>query len=129
MTEKIISFSANEINSCEVSYPTQCPQNCSCYNRVVRCSHAHLKEIPYEQIPVDTEELYLDSNEIEEIPKEIVERFIYLVRIDLSYNKLRTIPANLFSNLTRLETLILSYNKIRCFETNSFKGLKNLRIL
>ena len=80
-------------------------------------------------MPIDTEELYLDANEIEEIPAELTKRLVYLLRIDLSYNKLRSISANLFSNLTRLETLILSYNKIRCLEPASFKGLKNLRIL
>jgi hypothetical protein len=122
-------FSAAEVDACDVSYPSHCPQNCSCYNHIVRCSHAQLTHIPYEQMPIDTEELYLDANEIEEIPVELTKRLVYLVRIDLSYNKLRAIAANLFSNLTRLETLILSYNKIRCLESSSFKGLKNLRIL
>lgn len=122
-------FLATENDSCDISYPNHCPQNCTCYNHVVRCSHAQLKQIPYEQMPIDTEELYLDANEIETIPEELTKRLIYLIRIDLSYNKLRVIQANLFSNLTRLETLILSYNKIQCLDSNSFKGLKNLRIL
>ena len=120
---------ANEVDTCDVSYPSQCPQNCSCYNRVVRCSHAHLTRIPYDQMPIDTEELYLDANEIEEIPADLTKRLTYLIRIDLSYNKLKSISANIFSNLTRLETLILSYNKIRCIDSAAFKGLKNLRIL
>ncbi|CAF5076951.1 unnamed protein product, partial [Rotaria magnacalcarata] len=118
-----------EIDTCDVSYPNHCPQNCSCYNHIVRCSHAHLKQIPYDQMPLDTEELYLDANDITEIPSELTNRLVYLIRIDLSYNKLRSIPANIFSNLTRLETLILSYNKIRCLESTSFNDLKNLRIL
>jgi slit protein 2 len=80
-------------------------------------------------MPIDTEELYLDANDIHEIPSELTNRLVYLVRIDLSYNKLRAIPSNIFSNLTRLETLILSYNKIQCLELSAFKGLKNLRIL
>ena len=122
-------FPATEVDVCDVSYPNYCPQNCSCYNHVVRCSHAHLTQIPYEQMPIDTEELYLDANEIQEIPLELTNRLIYLVRIDLSYNKLRAIPANIFTNFTRLETLILSYNKIQCLESSAFKGLKNLRIL
>jgi hypothetical protein len=125
----ICFFIASEVDACDVSYPNHCPQNCSCYNHVVRCSHAQLTHIPYEQMPIDTEELYLDTNDIQEIPQDLTNRLIYLVRIDLSYNKLRAIPANIFSNLTRLETLILSYNKIRCLESSSFKGLKNLRIL
>ena len=78
----------------------------------------------------DTVELYLDSNNIEEIPFELTHRhFIHLRRIDLSYNKLRFIPGNVFSKLTQLETLILSYNKIQCLDLNSFQGLQNLRIL
>lgn len=129
MIEQNVSFSANELDVCDVSYRNNCPQNCSCYNQVVRCSHAHLTHIPYEQMPIDTEELYLDTNDIQEIPLELTNRLIYLVRIDLSYNKLRMIPAKIFSNLTRLETLILSYNKIQCLEAAAFKGLKNLRIL
>jgi len=80
-------------------------------------------------MPIDTEELYLDTNDINDIPEGLTKRLIYLVRIDLSYNKLRVISANIFLNLTKLETLILSYNKIRCLESASFKGLKNLRIL
>ena len=128
--KKILNIiSATEVDTCDVSYPNHCPQNCSCYNNVVRCSHAQLTHIPYEQMPIDTEELYLDANDIHDIPLELTNRLIYLVRIDLSYNKLHVIPANIFSNSTRLETLILSYNKIRCIESTSFKGLKNLRIL
>jgi slit 2 len=120
---------ATEIDTCDVSYPNNCPQNCSCYNHVVRCSHAQLTTIPYELMPIDTEELYLDANDIQIIPSELTKRLVYLIRIDLSYNKLRAIPADIFSNLTRLETLILSYNKIRCVESTAFKGLRNLRIL
>ncbi|CAF1267962.1 unnamed protein product, partial [Adineta ricciae] len=129
LTDDEFVCSSTEVDACDVSYPSSCPQNCSCYNRVVRCSHAQLTSIPYEQMPIDTEELYLDANDIKEIPLELTNRLIYLIRIDLSYNKLRVISANIFANLTRLETLILSYNKIRCLESSSFKGLKNLRIL
>ncbi|UJR37599.1 hypothetical protein I4U23_030296 [Adineta vaga] len=129
LTDDDFVCNPTEVDACDVSYPNSCPQNCSCYNHVVRCSHAQLTQIPYEQMPIDTEELYLDANDIQDIPLELTNRLIYLMRIDLSYNKLRAIPANIFSNLTRLETLILSYNKIRCLESSSFKGLKNLRIL
>ncbi|CAF1126727.1 unnamed protein product [Rotaria sordida] len=129
LTDDDFVCNPTEIDACDVSYPNHCPQNCSCYNHIVRCSHAHLKNIPHEQMPLDTEELYLDANDIQEIPLELTNRLIYLIRIDLSYNKLRSISANIFLNLTRLETLILSYNKIRCLESASFKGLKNLRIL
>lgn len=122
-------FVANDLDLCDISDSNSCPMNCTCYNHIVRCSHALLTRIPYERIPIDTEELYLDSNNIEEIPMELTNRLINLLRMDLSYNKLRFIPGNVFVNLTRLETLILSYNKIQCLDQNSFKGLKSLRIL
>ena len=129
-TTSLLHFiEANEVDTCDVLYPDHCPQNCSCYNHIVRCSHAQLTHIPYEQMPIDTEELYLDANNIHKIPTELTKHLIYLIRVDLSYNKLHSIPANIFSSLNRLETLILSYNKIRCIESSSFKGLKNLRIL
>jgi slit protein 2 len=95
----------------------------------VRCSHAQLSRVAYDEMPVDTEELYLDSNNLVEIPAELSNRLTHLTRIDLSYNQLPVIPGYLFSKLTRLETLILSYNKIQCLDLNAFKGLKNLRIL
>ncbi|CAF3725088.1 unnamed protein product [Rotaria sordida] len=129
VTDEDFICNPTEINVCDTSYSNSCPQNCTCYNRIVRCSHTQLIRIPYEEISIDTEELYLDSNNIEDISFELINRFIYLLRIDLSYNRLRFIPGYLFSNLTRLETLILSYNKIQCLDSNSFKGLKNLRIL
>ncbi|UJR08620.1 hypothetical protein I4U23_012879 [Adineta vaga] len=124
-----IFIAATAMDICGASPLNTCPQNCTCYNKVVRCSHAQLIRIPYEEMLVDTEELYLDSNNIDEIPVELVKRLTYLTRIDLSYNKLRSIHGYYFSNLTRLETLILSYNKIQCLDLNAFKGLKNLRIL
>ncbi|CAF0996746.1 unnamed protein product [Adineta ricciae] len=120
---------STDTNVCATSSFNMCPPNCTCYGKVVRCSHAQLTRIPYEEIPIDTEELYFDSNHIEEIPIESMKRLVSLTRVDFSYNRLRSISGYLFSNLTRLETLILSYNKIQCLDVNAFKGLKNLRIL
>lgn len=47
-----------------------CPKNCTCLNYIVRCSHSGLKKIP-EDININVQELYLDSNEITEIPDHL----------------------------------------------------------
>ncbi|CAF4205393.1 unnamed protein product [Rotaria socialis] len=129
MTDGEFVCHPTEMDMCDASQSKFCPQNCTCYDHIVRCSHAQLKLIPYEEMPIDTEELYLDSNNIEEVPMELTDRLTHLLRIDLSYNKLRSIQGHLFSKLTRLETLTLSYNKIQCLDSNAFNGLKNLRML
>ena len=46
---------------------TVCPANCTCTSTLVRCSRVNLKTFP-EGIMSTVQELYLDSNEITEIP-------------------------------------------------------------
>lgn len=38
-------------------YASSCPVNCTCSDKIVRCSHQKLSKIP-EDIPLDTKELY-----------------------------------------------------------------------
>jgi hypothetical protein len=56
-----------------------CPKNCTCTNRVVRCSHQSLRKIPHD-IPLDAKEIYLDSNEIYELP-ELLGKFTQLEKL------------------------------------------------
>ncbi len=44
-----------------------CPKNCTCTETIIRCSHLSLSKIP-EDIDLNVKELYLDSNEITELP-------------------------------------------------------------
>lgn len=112
----------------------QCPEKCTCTGTAVRCSRQDLKAIPH-GIPLDTTELYLDDNGIEEVESDAADvlseigRLTQLTRLDLSNNKIMSLPPKLFANLTHLSTLILSYNKLQCIADNSFSGLKELRIL
>ncbi|XP_055347510.1 protein slit-like [Paramacrobiotus metropolitanus] len=107
--------------------PTPCPDKCTCTGTVVRCSRQKLKAVP-KGIPLRTTELYLDVNEIEEIPVEI-NQLTELVRLDLSNNLVPFIPDYAFANLTKLATLIMSYNKLQCIPRHSFRGLTALRLL
>ncbi|CAF0707250.1 unnamed protein product [Brachionus calyciflorus] len=104
-----------------------CPKNCTCSNKIVRCSYQSLKKIP-QDIPHDVKELYLDSNEIVELP-DFLEKFTQLEKLDLSSNRLKEIPSRIFEKLTTLDTLILSFNNIECIQIDSFAGLSKLRLL
>uniref|UniRef100_A0A183ISW5 EGF-like domain-containing protein n=1 Tax=Soboliphyme baturini TaxID=241478 RepID=A0A183ISW5_9BILA len=99
-----------------------CPAGCVCDDTVIRCSGKKLKEFP-QGLPMDITELYLDNNEIEIIPPQV------LNKIDLSNNKIMVLENDTFFNLSQLSTLILSYNKLQCLEATAFHGLKSLRIL
>ncbi|KAK6765982.1 hypothetical protein RB195_025724 [Necator americanus] len=105
-----------------------CPASCTCQDTIVRCSNKELTAFP-SAIPVDTTELFLDSNVIDEIPIDQISRLSNLVKLDMSHNRVESIEDGTFANLTKLSTLILSYNKLRCLQPHSFAGLRSLRIL
>jgi len=104
-----------------------CPPGCKCTGTEVRCSHQNMKTLPI-QIPLDTTELYLDSNGLEQLPPGL-HRLTKLQSLDLSNNGLVSLPEDAFANLTQLHTLILSYNKLQCVQQKTFSGLANLKVL
>uniref|UniRef100_H2YXG4 Uncharacterized protein n=1 Tax=Ciona savignyi TaxID=51511 RepID=H2YXG4_CIOSA len=95
---------------------------------IVRCANTGLTSVPVDDIPHDVTELYLEMNDIREIPASI-KKFIYLTTLDLSNNDISSINDWMFSNLTRLSTLLLAYNRLRCIPPKAFTGLRSLRIL
>ncbi|KAJ8705436.1 hypothetical protein PYW08_012482 [Mythimna loreyi] len=105
-----------------------CPAQCSCAGTVVRCSRAQLSSVPL-NIPKQTTELYLESNEIQSILPEQIRHLTQLTRLDLSNNLISVITNNTFEGLTKLSTLIVSYNKLRCVQRDALKGLTQLRVL
>ncbi|CAG0888765.1 unnamed protein product [Cyprideis torosa] len=105
-----------------------CPEGCRCESSIVRCSKAKLKEIPRD-IPPHATELYLDVNDIKEIPADRINHLKDLTRLDLSNNQIGILSDGMFSNLTSLDTLLISYNKLQCITRDAFRGLSSLRIL
>lgn len=57
-----------------------CPPMCSCTGTIVHCSRTKLKEIP-RGIPAETSELYLESNEIENIQIDRIKHLKSLTRL------------------------------------------------
>ncbi|KAF9412195.1 hypothetical protein HW555_009218, partial [Spodoptera exigua] len=105
-----------------------CPAPCACTGTVVRCSRAQLTSVPL-NIPKQTTELYLESNDIATILPDQIRHLTQLTRLDLSNNKISVITNNTFEGLTKLSTLIVSYNKLRCVQRDALKGLTQLRVL
>lgn len=112
----------------------QCPEKCSCTGTIVRCSRQGLTEIP-RGVPLDTTELYLDANAIQDVESSAediiseIGRLTQLTRLDLSNNMIVSLPPRLFANLSHISTLILSYNQLQCLADTTFAGLGQLRIL
>ncbi|CAL1531299.1 unnamed protein product, partial [Lymnaea stagnalis] len=72
---------------------------------IVDCTNRGLTSISSEQFPENTTVLYLDQNNLQEI------------------------PSSSFSHLMSLRHLSISNNQIKTLETDSFGGLQNLRYL
>uniref|UniRef100_H2YXG0 Uncharacterized protein n=1 Tax=Ciona savignyi TaxID=51511 RepID=H2YXG0_CIOSA len=118
-----------EARAAPTCLPVQkCPEQCTCEGTIVRCANTGLTSVPVDDIPHDVTELYLEMNDIREIPASI-KKFIYLTTLDLSNNDISSINDWMFSNLTRLSTLLLAYNRLRCIPPKAFTGLRSLRIL
>lgn len=106
---------------------TICPPQCICSGGFVRCSKRRLTEWP-RLIDTRTTELFLDINELTEIPAH-VNQLSELVKLDLSNNRLTILQDFIFYNLTKLETLLISFNRLKCIQSQAFTGLTRLRIL
>lgn len=120
-----LSVPANHVDTDNLK--SVCPKGCTCSKSIVRCSFAKFKQVPVD-IPSSVKELYLDSNEISEIPS-FINQLVNLEKLDLSSNRLEMIPSRVFDNLKKLDTLILSFNSIECLFADSFAGLSKLRLL
>ncbi|XP_070490339.1 protein slit isoform X1 [Chironomus tepperi] len=105
-----------------------CPASCTCTGTVVRCSRNSLNEIP-RNIPSETTELYLESNNISMIHSDRLKHLKSLTRLDLSNNRISILSNYTFTNLTKLSTLIISFNNLQCVQRHALTGLKNLRVL
>ncbi|XP_071264563.1 slit homolog 2 protein isoform X5 [Salvelinus alpinus] len=112
----------NDENSCNPVL--RCPAECSCLDTVVRCSNKGLSTLP-KGLPKDTTELYLDGNQLTQVPVEL-SNYKHLTLIILSYNRLRCIPVRAFDGLKSLRLLSLHGNDISVIPEGAFKDLASL---
>ncbi|XP_060691458.1 erbin isoform X2 [Hemiscyllium ocellatum] len=92
---------------------------------VLDYSHCSLEQVPKEIFPFDKtlEELYLDANQIEELPKQLF-NCQSLHKLSLPDNDLTVLPASI-ANLVNLRELDVSKNGIQEFPEN----IKNCKVL
>uniref|UniRef100_A0A670XMW1 Erbin n=1 Tax=Pseudonaja textilis TaxID=8673 RepID=A0A670XMW1_PSETE len=88
-------------------------------------SHCSLEQVPKEIFTFEKtlEELYLDANQIEELPKQLF-NCQSLYKLSLPDNELTTLPASI-ANLINLRELDVSKNGIQEFPEN----IKNCKVL
>ncbi|XP_078071162.1 erbin isoform X2 [Mustelus asterias] len=92
---------------------------------VLDYSHCSLEQVPKEIFPFDKtlEELYLDANQIEELPKQLF-NCQSLHKLSMPDNDLTVLPASI-ANLINLRELDVSKNGIQEFPEN----IKNCKVL
>lgn len=75
----LINFTGNPENVCAEN-GNYCPEGCNCVDNIVRCAYQNLKDFPL-GIPTDITELYLNNNEITQIPINFFENFTKLIKM------------------------------------------------
>ncbi|XP_019633884.1 PREDICTED: LOW QUALITY PROTEIN: uncharacterized protein LOC109477245 [Branchiostoma belcheri] len=95
-----------------------CPSACECYELTVNCADLGLTEIPAD-IPAATERLYLNNNQISDVPANVFIGLAALEFLHLENNKITDdgIKESSSSGLPLLEGLYLSNNLLRQFPT------------
>ncbi|XP_069504872.1 leucine-rich repeat-containing protein 3B [Ambystoma mexicanum] len=106
---------------------SMCPKGCLCSHSRglnVTCSNANLKEIPRD-LPPETVQLNLDSNQITSIPNEIFKDLHQLRVLNLSKNFIEFIDEHSFKGVAdTLQILDLSDNQIQSVHKNAFTSLR-----
>ncbi|XP_055692346.1 protein slit isoform X2 [Lutzomyia longipalpis] len=104
---------------------TRCPRLCTCTGETVDCSHRGLSQIP-RRIPIDTERLDLQGNNITIIYESDLQHLPRLRILQLTDNQINTIEKNALQDLTRLERLRLNNNKLKTIPDNFLGSTANL---
>jgi len=132
MSEESCKFKSSQdvIESVPASYvcPTKC--RCSKVNSkiVADCSSQNLKAVPA-QIPITTQKLYLNHNDISDVAVDAFKDLVNLEELSLRGNKLPSIRAGAFNGLTNLKKLYVNYNQIPTIPAEAFKELSKLEYL
>ncbi|XP_005999580.1 leucine-rich repeat-containing protein 3B [Latimeria chalumnae] len=103
-----------------------CPKHCYCSEgeKTVRCSESELTEIP-KDIPSYTRKLYLDSNQITNIPDDAFRDLNHLTELDLSHNAITRVEIGAFHGVSEsLQKLDLSSNNLVYVNKEVFINLK-----
>ncbi|XP_078685529.1 uncharacterized protein LOC144918542 [Branchiostoma floridae x Branchiostoma belcheri] len=105
-----------------------CPEKCGCAGRWTRCGAMGFKDVP-SNIPLETTNLDLAFNSIQNLTEAAFSRLTSLKELYLQNNDIRVLPDGVFSNLTSLKRLYLHSNDIRVLPDGVFSNLSSLKRL
>src|SRR6218665_1150270 len=96
-----------------------CPDQCDCFNYddTVDCSHRGLDQLP--PLSNITRRLYLEDNQLTQLPREAFRSASALSLLVLERNELTALSTQSFCGLTRLQELDLGGNRIRVFSVDT----------
>ncbi|XP_072177932.1 slit homolog 2 protein-like [Diadema setosum] len=103
----------------------RCPRLCSCYGNTVDCRERGLHEVP-RGIPLNTERLYLNGNNITRISRKDFEGMDSLRTLQLMDNQIVHIERRAFKHLVNVERMRLNNNKIQSLPELSFARMESL---
>ncbi|XP_077582064.1 leucine-rich repeat-containing protein 3-like [Stigmatopora nigra] len=105
---------------------SHCPDGCRCAHdtSTVLCSDAGLREVP-EGIPLDTQSLHLERNDIRNLPEHAFARLAQLRDLHLSHNRIDSLSSGALRRLgPDLRLLDLSHNQLRRASRDEFGGTR-----
>ncbi|XP_047103626.1 toll-like receptor 6 [Schistocerca piceifrons] len=111
-----------------------CPDNCTCYHdtawasNIVDCANAGYKHVPH-RIPMDATEIYLDGNDIGELPSHVFIGKKKLEVLFLNNSNIENINNKTFNGVTSLRVLHLENNRIRELHGYEFEKMSTLNEL
>nr|KAF6420709.1 leucine rich repeats and transmembrane domains 1 [Molossus molossus] len=107
-----------------------CPEKCQCHpaSGSVDCGQRGLAEIPPD-LPPQTRTLYLQDNQIHQLPASAFRSVPQLTTLNLGNNSLSTLAPGAFHGLQHLQVLNLTQNSLRSVESRLFRSLPRLREL
>ncbi|XP_076985092.1 leucine-rich repeat and transmembrane domain-containing protein 1 [Tamandua tetradactyla] len=107
-----------------------CPEKCHCHSssKAVDCGQQGLVEIPPD-LPPQTLTLYLQDNQIHQLPAFAFRSVPQLMTLNLSNNSLSTLAPEAFHGLQQLQVLNLTQNSLHSLENRLFQSLPQLREL
>ena len=111
-----------------------CPKNCTCYHdnpwtkNIVDCSGSDFQDLP-DQLPMDSTEIYLDGNDINELRSHNFIGRKNLKTLYLNNSNILKVENHTFNGLSILEELHLEDNRLKVLQGDEFHGLKSLKKL
>ncbi|CAD5116857.1 DgyrCDS5699 [Dimorphilus gyrociliatus] len=113
---------------CEDLDPLCDVDGCSCRGKIIECSNSNVTSFPIytKRKTRQVRALVLSYNSIDVLKYDMLRKFHWLIKLNLSRNSISDVQPLAFSDLKNLGELDLSFNNLRTLDSNTFTGLRSL---